>query len=59
MSSGNKPCWAIETRPDELQSMSHLTLKIERNQMPAPETHVISYCVTCTDSDMNGQCDMQ
>jgi hypothetical protein len=58
MTATNKPCWAIETDP-MCQTMSHLTLKVERNQMPAPDTHVISYCVTCTDTDMNGQCDMQ
>lgn len=55
-SSGNKPCWAIETDP-MCSSMSHLTLKVERAQMPAPDTHVISYCVTCTDANMDGTCD--
>jgi hypothetical protein len=55
-SSTNKPCWAIETDP-MCSTMSHLTLKVERSQMPAPDTHVVSYCVTCTDANMDGMCD--
>jgi len=45
-SSSNKPCWAIETDTMNCTSGDHLTLKIERNEAPAPDTHVISYCVT-------------
>jgi hypothetical protein len=56
--STNKPCWAIEMDP-MCSSMSHLTLKVERSQMPAPDTHVISYCVTCLDANMDGTCDQQ
>jgi hypothetical protein len=55
-SSTNKPCWAIEMDP-MCNTNSHLTLKVERAQMPAPDTHVISYCVTCTDANMDGTCD--
>jgi hypothetical protein len=54
--STNKPCWAIETDP-MCATATHQTLKVERNQAPAPDTHVISYCVTCTDSNMDGTCD--
>ena len=36
----------------------HLTLKIERAQAPAPDTHTISYCVTCADANNDGVCDM-
>ena len=45
-SSSNKPCWAIETDPMCTGTMDHLTLKVERSEAPAPDTHVISYCVT-------------
>ena len=45
-SSTNKPCWAIETDTINCTAGDHLTLKIERDQAPAPDTHVISYCVT-------------
>jgi hypothetical protein len=54
--SSNKPCWAIEMDP-MCATTSHLTLKVERNQAPAPDTHVVSYCVTCTDANMDGVCD--
>lgn len=57
-SSANLPCWAIETDAANCSSNQHLTLKIERGgTTPPPETHVISYCVTCTDSNMDGTCD--
>jgi len=56
--STNKPCWAIEMDP-MCATTSHLTLKVERNQDPPPDTHVISYCVTCTDANMDGVCDPQ
>jgi hypothetical protein len=60
--SSNKPCWAIvldsqATPPQMCATTSHLTLEVERNQAPPPDDHVISYCVTCTDADMNGVCD--
>jgi hypothetical protein len=45
-SSSNKPCWAIETDAMNCTAGDHLTLKIERNQAPPADTHVISYCVT-------------
>ena len=47
MSSTNKPCWAIEQDPVNC-AMSPMmqTLKVERDQAPPPDTHVISYCVT-------------
>lgn len=45
-SSANKPCWAIETDPMNCAGGQHLTLKIERSVAPAPDTHVVSYCVT-------------
>ena len=56
-SSTNKPCWAIETDTMNCAGGQHLTLKIERSETPPPETHVISYCVTCTDTNMDGTCD--
>ncbi len=56
--SSNLPCWAIETDTANCSSGSHLTLKVERgNTTPPPDTHVISYCVTCTDANMDGMCD--
>ncbi len=45
-SSSNKPCWSIQTDAMNCMEGDHLTLKIERAQAPAPDTHVISYCVT-------------
>lgn len=45
-SSTNKPCWSIVPDPMNCMSGSHLTLKIERNEAPAADTHVVSYCVT-------------
>ncbi|HEX5062284.1 MAG TPA: hypothetical protein VFV99_23095 [Kofleriaceae bacterium] len=45
-SSTNKPCWAIETDTMNCTAGDHLTLKVERNEAPAADTHVISYCVT-------------
>jgi hypothetical protein len=45
-SSTNKPCWAIEVDMMNCMEGDHLTLKVERNEAPAPDTHVISYCVT-------------
>lgn len=56
--STNQPCWAIESDPANCSSGQHLTLKVERQQAPPPDTHVISYCVTCTDSNMDGVCDV-
>jgi hypothetical protein len=53
--STNAPCWAIELDsqampPQMCATPTHLTLVIERgNTTPAPDTHTISYCVTCTD----------
>jgi hypothetical protein len=43
--STNKPCWSIQVDP-KCGGPGMLTLKVERNEMPAPDTHVISYCVT-------------
>lgn len=45
-SSTNKPCWSIQTDMMNCASEPHLTLKVERNEAPAGDTHVISYCVT-------------
>ena len=45
-SSTNKPCWSIQTDTMNCTVAPNLTLKIERNEAPAPDTHVISYCVT-------------
>ncbi|NVB84728.1 MAG: hypothetical protein HOV81_40535 [Kofleriaceae bacterium] len=45
-SSTNKPCWSIQTDTMNCTAGDHLTLKIERSQAPAPDTHVVSYCVT-------------
>jgi hypothetical protein len=45
-SSTNKPCWSIQTDTMNCTAGDHLTLKIERNEAPAADTHVISYCVT-------------
>ena len=56
-SSTNKPCWAIETDTMNCTGGQHLTLKVERSQAPPPDDHVISYCVTCTDTNMDGVCD--
>jgi hypothetical protein len=44
--STNKPCWSIVPDPENCSMAPHLTLKVERNEAPAPDTHVISYCVT-------------
>jgi hypothetical protein len=44
-SSTNKPCWSIQVDP-KCGGPGMLTLKIERNEAPADDTHVISYCVT-------------
>ena len=45
--STNKPCWSIQTDTMNCTGTDHhLTLKIERNEAPADDTHVISYCVT-------------
>ena len=57
-SSTNKPCWAIETDAMNCTAKQHLTLKIERSQAPAPDTHTVSYCVTCADANDDGICDM-
>ena len=57
-SSTNTPCWAIETDTANCSAGQHLTLKIERNNTtPPPDTHTISYCVTCTDANHDGVCD--
>ena len=45
-SSTNKPCWSIQTDTMNCTAGDQLTLKIERNEAPAADTHVISYCVT-------------
>lgn len=44
-SSTNKPCWSIQVDP-QCGGPGMLTLKIERNEAPAQDTHVVSYCVT-------------
>jgi len=44
-SSTNKPCWSIQVDP-MCSGPGMLTLKVERNEAPAPDTHVVSYCVT-------------
>lgn len=44
--ASNKPCWRIETDPTNCPASDNYTLKIERDQTPPPETHVIAYCVT-------------
>jgi hypothetical protein len=46
MDSTNKPCWSIQTDAMNCTAAPNLTLKIVRDQAPAPDTHVISYCVT-------------
>jgi hypothetical protein len=56
--STNLPCWAIESDPANCSGGQHLTLKVEGNQGAPPNTHVISYCVTCTDTNMDGTCDV-
>jgi hypothetical protein len=45
-SSTNKPCWSIQKDTMNCTAGDQLTLKIERNEAPAADTHVISYCVT-------------
>lgn len=45
-SSTNKPCWSIQKDTMNCTAGDMLTLKIERNEAPAADTHVISYCVT-------------
>jgi hypothetical protein len=45
-SSGNKPCWSIQTDTMNCMVAPNLTLKIERSVAPPSDTHVISYCVT-------------
>jgi hypothetical protein len=57
--STNKPCWAVEHDTMNCSSNSHLTLRVERSTDAAPDTHVVSYCVTCTDDNMDGMCDDQ
>lgn len=44
--STNKPCWSIQTDTVNCTAEPNLTLKVERNEAPAADTHVISYCVT-------------
>jgi hypothetical protein len=44
--STNKPCWSIQSDTMNCTAGDQLTLKIERNEAPAADTHVISYCVT-------------
>ena len=56
MTATNKPCWAIEMDP-MCSTTSHLTLKVERAQAAVDSTHVVSYCVTCLDANMDGTCD--
>jgi len=59
--STNKPCWAIEVDAMNCSPMNpmsqHLTLKVERTTTAPPGTHMVSYCVTCTDANMDGVCD--
>jgi hypothetical protein len=45
MNSTNKPCWAITVDP-MCSGPGMLKLEIVRAAQPAPDTHVISYCVT-------------
>lgn len=45
-SASVKPCWKINTDVINCPNSDHFTLKIERSQSPAPETHVIANCVT-------------
>jgi hypothetical protein len=35
-----------DDRSGHQMTSPHLTLKVERNEAPAADTHVISYCVT-------------
>jgi hypothetical protein len=44
--STNKPCWSIQTDLMNCAAEPNLTLKVERNEAPAADTHVVSYCVT-------------
>jgi hypothetical protein len=45
--NGNTPCWRINVDLVNCPNSDHFTLKIERGgTTPAPETHVIAYCVT-------------
>lgn len=44
--STNKPCWSIQTDTMNCTAAPSLTLKVERSEAPAADTHVISYCVT-------------
>ena len=56
-SSTNTPCWAIESDPMCTSSYMNLTLKVERgNTTPAPNTHVVSYCVTVTTCAQDSDC---
>jgi hypothetical protein len=56
-SSTNKPCWAIEVDAMNCSmSPGMLTLKVERDQAPPPNTHVISYCVTDTTCMKDSDC---
>jgi hypothetical protein len=54
----NTPCWAVV--PDAANCTSsymNLTLKIFRgNTTPAPDTHVVSYCVTVTTCTQDSDC---
>jgi len=45
-SSTNKPCWAIHPDPMNCMTAPNLTLEVFRDVDPAPDTHVVSYCVT-------------
>jgi hypothetical protein len=49
-SSSNKPCWAIHPDPMNCTQAPNLTLEVFRNQDPALDTHVISYCVTTAEA---------
>jgi hypothetical protein len=48
----NQPCWRIAVNVLNMDGSlqcpngDHFTLKVERTEAPAPETHVVSYCVT-------------
>ncbi len=45
LNSTNRPCWSIQQDP-MCGGPGMLKLVVVRAQAPAPETHVISYCVT-------------
>ncbi len=57
--STNKPCWDIEQDTANCMGPGQLTLKVQDNGTPPPNTHIVSYCVTETgncSNDMTKQC---